>query len=311
MDFNKIKTPLSCLIGSIFLMGIIYSTFFGVESIKGAIAVSMAFIAVMSWKIIYFILGSIILCIECMIFNKYERASKLQLNIVSAFLLLFVIICGISNYDAFSWKATLFGVLLYGLSRGILELKETPLKNKEEKYFALLILFVIVLALIGVLFADEKEFPHAQESTKTINTVNDIKDERLIEVEKIANKYEKQFKELGFISVSPVTESKSSSYSAYYTYQIKNFQSVGVRLTEDWASVKLSKSTRYTFSKVSLRLNDEKLFITGLDYDKAKISQDELAKDLDIVMEKIIMPKLKKMKLEIETTRDNLDSYKK
>jgi hypothetical protein len=314
MDFNRIKTPLTCLIGSMALMGIIYSAFFGVESIKGAIVVSMAFIAIMSWKIIYFIFGSIILCLECMIFNKYERVSKLHLNIISAVLLLFTILCGISNYDVFDWKATLFGLLLYGLSRGVIEFKEIPKEQKENRYFGILILCLIFLLLVTVLFADDKDFPNKKESIKVENNSAIISEKVEIiketSLEKVNNKYKDEFKKLGFINIF-----KENKIYDKYTYVIDNFSMEKDHnlVTSGEAAKVISNeaSNQIYFGNITLKLSNDKLIISGLEYDKKMISQEKVATALNAVMEKVVMPKLRIIEKEIKLQRDNLESYKK
>jgi hypothetical protein len=312
MDFNKIKAPLTCLVGSIVLMGVIYSVFFGVESIKTAIAISMAFIGVMSWKIIYFILGSIILCLECMIFNKYEKISKLHLNIVTVILLLFSILCMISNYELFSWKAAIFGAILYGFSRGVLELKEIPKENKDDRYFTIGVLSLILIAAIAVLFADKKEFEKTNEAVKPeVQMVDNTPAiNQSIELEKVADKYKNEFKKLGFIKIV-----RAYKGSDKYSYIIDNFNMLKegelVSNSEAAKFVSSEELKQIDFREITFELKDDKLFISGLSYDKRMISQEKVVSALSLVMDKIIMPKLRVIEKEIKTQRDNVESYKK
>lgn len=100
MNLNQFKNPLTCFLGSIVLMGLIYSVFFGVEEIKEAFAVMLGLISVISWKPIYFIFGSIVLFIQCMIYNNATGKYKLFLFITLGLLLLFSVLCFISNSEA-------------------------------------------------------------------------------------------------------------------------------------------------------------------------------------------------------------------
>jgi NurA-like 5'-3' nuclease len=72
----------------------------------------------------------------------------------------------------------------------------------------------------------------------------------------------------------------------------------------------IDENLKINFEYINLELQKDKLVIKGLQYDKKLVSQAQLANQLNTVMEKIIMPKLREIKQEADTQKSNIASHK-
>jgi 1,4-dihydroxy-2-naphthoate octaprenyltransferase len=196
MNLNQLKNPLTCFIGSIVLMGFIYSVFFGVEEIIEAFAVMLGFISVISWKPIYFIFGSIVLFLQCMIYNNAKGKYKLSLFITLGLLLLFSVLCFISNSEAFNWRAVIYSLLILSISQLVIILKNLRPDHedyKENKIGCMLFIGIFTVSLFVTLFAEKKEESSDKEqNAEHISQQDKIAQEKAFtQLKEVEDKYQK------------------------------------------------------------------------------------------------------------------------
>jgi hypothetical protein len=331
MNLNKIKTILTCFICSIILMGIIYNVFFEIGTVKNIIkdifihisaifSYILNFIKDLSWRKIYFSFGCVILFLECLEFKgiKYKSFNNIVLN----FLLLFTILCAFSDFDNFSFKAAFFGLSLYSIVILSPYMRNKDYENESEQDKSThiergnAIFGVIVFSLMALILLFTSDLnSNSKEANKTITiekaklneSLEVVKD--LTAIEKVASKYDKEFKDLGFTIVKEYMsfyDKETKKNFILYSYNRPNYEYIEtaplVKDTELSIVLKQNKLRIIDFNKLTLSLNNKtkNLEITGLVYDKNKFSEEDIASDLDIVMEKIIIPKLKEMSLEMD-----------
>jgi hypothetical protein len=175
----------------------------------------------------------------------------------------------------------------------------------------MLFIGIFTVSLFVTLFAEKKEESSDKEqNAEHISQQDKIAQEKAFtQLKEVEDKYQKQFIKLGFDRVYPSIDTKGNRI---YVFKLNDFQIAEIQLLASSYQVDklIDENLKINFEYINLELQKDKLVIKGLQYDKKLVSQAQLANQLNTVMEKIIMPKLREIKQEADTQKSNIASHK-
>lgn len=308
MNINGVHNKIVCIVSSLAIMLLIYGLFFIINNttwnINFSLEKTLDFIESLSWKYIYFCLGATMLCLQCLLFKEKNKYYIIGMIITTLSIILFTILCFSSNSSLINRNALVYG---FGLFISLIAMN-TPAKLLEK---SIGITVVMTIAIIMPMQLSQK---------------------MEVEINKIAEKYEKQFKELGYISVKSNALFLRNEYDTRYQFKRDYFLTQNLLMQPESENLKWStsfdksteeyiklysqesmkeKNNAYRianyedklyrnyinyFADIYLHVENNKLYIDSIKYDKTQITQQELAEKLDILMKNVIMPKLQKIK---------------
>lgn len=321
MNLKSTFTKVACIISAFAIMALLYTIFFSIINTTFSFNISSAkfldFIESLSWKYIFFVLGGIMFCFQCLFLKENKPLYLIGLIATGIILVIFTILCVLSNNTLIKPNAIIYtmGICIASLSLFLYKVLSCELVTK--------IIGSIVIMAITILLAINVT-PNKMES----------------EIDKVAQKYENSFKELGYVAVRGYIlnnwaggqdrEYTKYSFKRYtrndkglllnlYENEIKNIpwvtsydKDLNIKDGEyDYRTKKLYEKNLIIFSTINLYIEDNKLYIENLQYNPTKITQQELAERLDVIMKYLIMPQLKQIKKEEDEKRRIIQTYEK
>lgn len=325
---NNIKQIISCFGGAIALMAILYLGFFGINKVDFSFNIKfdefLDLIESLSWSVHYFILGVIILCMECLYFKTEKKYYAMILATMIIYTIVFIILCNLANKSLVDKTALIFSIGLLILSLITMHFnKILSLRGQTKKEIRT---FNIINSGLIILFCSLISYSYTPpKMTKPIAIV--------------MKKYEQKFKDLGYIDVKSIDNKlvlgeNSYAYEKRTHYNFKREQIIEENLligilkdnklidifNNDQIQVSTDnilligkdeiklpanilvgkyqyKELEKLFSNMRLEIIKDKLYIDRINQSNSlNMTQKELAQRLDITMELIILPKLEMMK---------------
>lgn len=301
MSVKDIKNVVICSIGALILVSLGYFIFNNLPNITLNLNGILDFVEAVSWKSVAFIVCFTLLCMECLLV-KYKTnkivVEKLLTGIVILLICanIFAALAYLSNHTLFNQSALGFiGAAIIASAFATTLIYHWDKIEKPEK----------LLLLGGVIFSVVVMWP--------IMTCNELPKNDAITT--VVNKYYQQFNALGFTNVEFNTQYRENGVK--YDKKRKSGEKYVMISNGDVKEALNIEENKYDYdnryynkySNIRLFIKQEKLYIENIDYNPKNISKEALAKELDVIMEKVIMPKLQNLNSVLLQEEANQQSY--
>lgn len=297
MTVKDIKNLTLCLFGSSLLVLLAYTLF--INPVSFALFSANGFLDVIEslpWKIIYFVACTSILCLECLSV-KYNDNFKLSMACWASIILIIIVVLLFSAF-AITSNDTLFNgyafwFMIFAIAASILlTIAVSGWKDPKAESGVSILFAVICMIVMFMMFMFNKEMMAKDAITQ------------------VASKYKKEFVSTGFIDIN------FSDGNVDYDKKRSSGRKEMFISNKDIVNEVAEKFSKYNdigydnkFKSIRIFVKNDTLYINDLKYDKDEISKEDLAKELDIAMEKVIMPTIHKLNVIVTNEENNRKSY--